>query len=35
MSNIDFNYIDKDLEIIDISRKGYLVRFYLGKKEGE
>ena len=35
MSNIDFNDIDKDLEIIDIARKGHLVRFYLGKKERE
>ena len=35
MSNIDFNTIDKDLEIIDIAIKGHLVRFYLGKKEGE
>ena len=35
MSNIDFRDIDKDLKIIDIARKGHLVRFYLGKKEGE
>lgn len=35
MNNIDFKDIDKELEIIDIARKGHLVRFYLGKKEGE
>ena len=35
MNNIDFKNIDRDLEIIDIARKGHLVRLYLGKKEGE
>lgn len=35
MSNIDFRDVDKGLEIIDIARKGHLVRFYLGKKEVE
>lgn len=33
MSSIEFRDIDKGLEIIDIARKGNLVRFYLGKKE--
>lgn len=32
MSSIDVKDIDKELEVIDIGRKGNLVRFYLGKK---
>ena len=35
MNSIDFKDIDKELEVIDIGIKGNLVRFYLGKKEGE
>ena len=35
MSSIDFKDIDRELEVIDIERKGNLVRFYLGKKEGK
>lgn len=33
MGSIDFKDIDKELKVIDIGRKGNLVRFYLGKKE--
>ena len=33
MIKADFKYNDLELEIIDILRKGNLIRFYLGKKE--
>lgn len=32
---IDEKDYDKDLVVIDVARKGNLVRFYLGKKEGK
>ena len=35
MNNIEFRDVDKGLEIIDIARKGNLVRFYLGEKKGK